>query len=205
MDIVFQNYDICHNIWIFLDAPTINSLASVCKLFNQLNKDLYNTKLEDDIVIPAKDYFDRYMEETNDLIYFWDSNLMSTNILINCINNLNSLLGIFIDKNLWIALVNDFDLMESLFVHLVFINNAFTYYNTYPNLNSVFQSTHYSQMKKLCEKIQNYLYVENPKTFSNTDLKQMAKFKRIKKYYKMNRSKLLYHLKRPKHELYFLK
>ena len=49
-----------------------------------------------------------------------------------------------------------------------------------------------------------YLYVEYPDRYNIETLKKMAKFKKIKGYYKMKRSKLIQALTRPSNESYFI-
>ena len=205
MEEVFTNYDILWNILKHLDIFNLNAIASVSKLFNQLNVDMYTLRLKSTIIEPAQELFSNYItsiQPTINLINLNNNNhnynLITDDDLYDFMTKLNNFLSTILDSNLWIALVNNFILMENIFCHLSNIVVLFKYlkFNT-------FDKELDCKMNANFKKIRKYLYVENPEFYTVEDLKLLCRFKNIKKNYKLKRSYLIKALKRPKDELYF--
>lgn len=209
MDFVFTNYDILSKILENVDIFTLNAIASVSKLFNKINVDMYNKKLKSTIIEPANINFKNYIisiQPTIDLINLHNANnyhiLISDEDLYSLMIYMNNLLESFLKTTLWIALVNDFMLMENLFCHLANIEIFLQYVRKY-NLNNVNKELEQKLIKNL-QSIKQYLYIENFDFYTVEDLKILCKFKNIKKYYKLKRIHLTKALTRPKNELYYL-
>ena len=62
MEEVFTNYDILWNILKHLDIFNLNAIASVSKLFNQLNVDIYAKRLKSTIIEPTQEAFSNYIK-----------------------------------------------------------------------------------------------------------------------------------------------
>ena len=204
MDIVFSNYDICYIIWNNLDAPTINSLAHLSKLFNKLNQDFYQKKLKSDYLDPANELYKQYINNSNRLILYMEHDLVTYNMVKESMINVTELIHKFFENNLWIALVNDFDLMQDAFYHLTYLNSSYNYYKCVSFLKFLFEEQLYKDVLNAFGDIKPFLYVEYPMNFNVIELKQLARFKRVRKVNKKNRSQLIHSLRRPNDETYIL-
>lgn len=201
-DSIFSNYDLCSLIWSNLDLPTIGALSCLSKTTYRIYTDTYHIRLQKDFIIPANELFITYFSVTKPLLittYDRVTNETITQIMLNII----TLLDPFVNNQLWIALVNDLELMEDMFYSIAYIEQSLKY-SKHTNLYDVFHTDLYNKVKVYFDKINQYLYVEYPSQLNVNELKVLAAFKHIKKYYKKNRSQLIYSLKRPPNELYFL-
>lgn len=199
MEEVFTNYDILFYILDKIDIYSINSLSSVSKLFNQINNDIYHDKLYNNIIEPTRICFENYQIILSRIIISYN---ISNSDLLEIMLSLLSFLKHFFVNNYWIALVNDFELMEEVFIHLVCINNWFIKLKSFNN--NTFDNDLYETIYIYIEKLKKYLYVENTDEYTVNHLKAMAKFKNIKLYYKMTRPKLIKVLTRPVNERYYI-
>lgn len=204
MDVVFGNYDICSIIWDNLDAPTINSLAHLSKLFNKLNQDFYQKKLKSDYLDPANDLYKQYINNSNRLILYMEHDLVTYNMVRESMINVTALIHKFFENNLWIALVNDFELMQNTFYHLTFLNSSYNYYKRVPFFRFLFEEQIYKDVLDAFDDIKQFFFVEYPINFNVIELKQLARFKKVKKVNKKNRSQLIQSLRRPNDERYIL-
>ena len=202
MDVVFSNYDICCIIWDNLDAPTINSLAHLSKLFNKLNQDFYQKKLKSDYLDPANELYKQYINNSNRLILYMEHDLVTYNMVRESMINVTNLIHKFFENNLWIALVNDFELMQDAFYHLTFLNSSYNYYKCVPFFRILFEEQLYKDTQDAFDDIKQFLYVEYPLNFNVIELKQLARFKKVRKVNKKNRSQLIHSLRRPNDERY---
>lgn len=204
MDIVFGNYDICSIIWKYLDAPTINSLSHLSKLFNELNKTFYQKKLKDDYIDPANKIYETYIDGSNLLVFYMEADLVTYNMIRDSMRNVTSFIRKFFMNDLWIALVNDLDLMENLFYHVSFLNRSYNYYKSTMFFRFLFEEKIYTDVLDAFDDIKQFLYIEYPNKFNVIELKQLARFKNVRKVNKRNRSQLIHSLRRPQNERYNL-
>ena len=204
MDIVFSNYDICCIIWDNLDAPTINSLAHLSKLFKKLNNTFYKKKLKDDYIDPVNEIYNNYMYDTNILIFYMETDLITFNMIRDSMINVTSLINQFFIDNLWISLVNDLELMQNIFYHLCFLNRSYNYYKSTMFFRFLFEEQIYKDVLNAFDDIKQFLYIEYPNSFNVTELRQLARFKNVRKVNKRNRSQLIHSLRRPNDEIYIL-
>ena len=204
MDIVFSNFDICSIIWKQLDAPTINSLRHLSKLFNELNKTFYQNKLREDYIDPANKIYENYIEGSDLLIFYMEADLVTYNMLRDSMRNVTSLIKQFFINNLWIALVNDLELMQSLFYHLGFLNHSYNYYKATMFFRFLFEEQIYKDVLNAFDDIKQFLYIEYPIQFNVIELRQLARFKNVRKVNKKTRSQLIHNLRRPHNERYIL-
>lgn len=212
MEVVFTNYDILYNILTKLDIFTLNAIASVSKLFYKINDNVYDIQLKSNIIQPANIIFNNYkllIQPTIDLININNNNivdnfyrLISDDDFRILSNNINNLLESFLNTTLWIALVNDYVLMENIFYHLANIDIFLKYIKDckFYNIDEYLDNL----LTKNLKKIKQYLYVENFFFYDVKSLKILCKFKNIKNYYKLKRFYLVKALTRPKNEVYYL-
>lgn len=197
-----SNYDLCLLIWSNLDLPTIGALACLSKTTYRIYKDTYRVRLNNEFIIPANKLFNTYFSITKPLL-MTTYDRVSNDVITQIMQNVCLLLDPFVNNQLWIALVNDLELMEDVFYSIAYIEKSLKYsYQT--NLYTVFHTDLYTKVKEYFDKIDKYFYVEYPSKFNVTDLKVLANFKKVRKCYKKNRSQLIYSLKRPTNESYFL-
>lgn len=204
MDIVFSNYDICSIIWKYLDAPTINSLSHLSKLFNELNKTFYQKRLKDDYIDPANKIYETYIDGSNLLVFYMEADLITCHMIRDSMRNVTSLIRKFFINDLWIALVNDLELMENLFYHVSFLNRSYNYYKSTMFFRFLFEEKIYKDVLDAFDDIKQFLYIEYPNKFNVIELKQLARFKNVRKVNKRNRSQLIHSLRRPQNERYNL-
>ena len=125
-DSVFSNYDLCSLIWSNLDLPTIGALSCLSKTTYRIYKDTYHTRLQNDFIIPANKLFITYFSVIKPLLvttYDRVTNDTITQIMLNII----TLLDPFVNNQLWIALVNDLELMEDMFYSIAYIEQSLKY------------------------------------------------------------------------------
>ena len=209
MDQVFSNYDILYIILNNLEIFNLNAISNVSKLFNKINNDIYHTKLKQTIIKPSNLMFKNYITNIQPIINLINIHnnenyylLISDNDLYNLMTTMNDFLKSILNTSLWIALVNDFTLMENIFCHLANIDIFFKYIKEY-NLNN-FDTSLYDELNFNFNRIKKYLYVENSNFYKVDDLKLLCRFKNIKHYYKLKRLYLIKALTRPQNEIYFL-
>lgn len=200
-DRVMSDYDLCSIIWSYLDVPTIGGLASLSKTSYRLYKETYPVRLHNEYIVPANRLFSMFSRKTTPLLRTLPE-LVTNDILVSLVTEVVTLLTRFVNGRLWIALVNDIDLMEVMFYALAYIEKDLVCLKT-TQVYQVFDSAIYYEAVALLDNIDSFLYVEYPDKFNIHDLKSLARFKKIKKYYKKNRSQLIRALRRPSDELYF--
>ena len=61
-----------------------------------------------------------------------EHDLVTYNMIRESMINVTNLIHKFFKDNLWIALVNDFELMQDVFYHLTFLNSSYNYYKCVP-------------------------------------------------------------------------
>ena len=185
-------------------SPTINSLAHLSKLFNQLNNTFYKKKLKDDYIDPVNEIYNNYMYDTNILIFYMETDLITFNMIRDSMINVTSLINQFFIDNLWISLVNDLELMQNIFYHLCFLNRSYNYYKSTMFFRFLFEEQIYKDVLNAFDDIKQFLYIEYPNSFNVTELRQLARFKNVRKVNKRNRSQLIHSLRRPNDEIYIL-
>lgn len=209
MEKVLSNYDTLYEILNNLDIFNLNAISCVSRLFNKISNDIYYIKFKQTIIQPSNLMFKNYIisiQPIINLITIYNNEnyymLISDNDLFNLMTNMNNFLKSILNTYLWIALVNDFILMENIFCHLANINIFFEYLKEY-NLNT-FNTDLDNELIANFNRIKKYLYIENSNFYKVDDLKLLCRFKNIKKYYKLKRFYLIKALTRPKNELYFI-
>lgn len=198
--IVFDNYDICNIIWGYLDIPTIGMLSCVSRLTFQLYKDIYRKKFNIEYIDKANIQFDNYIKYGERFIY----HMYDNDIILHAMISVNQFLKPFIEDNLWIALVNDFHLMEKIFYELSFLNRSLKQMISSKLFEEAFKNEIYRKMLLSFDIIDNYMYIEYPEKYNVIELKQLASFKNIRKCHKKKRNQLIKSLTRPKDEIYYL-
>ena len=203
--------DLANIIFNQLDVATIAAVAPVCKRFTELSNEHYETRLNKDILLPSKELYDNFYEKTLKLY-----NSKKDRYLLQFtgqIRNFKKMLyefEIFIEpfvkNNYWLLFVNDLDIMEKMFLFVSRISEMIE------NQDHIFFNTNVSQddkdlyfrLQNIFDILDNYMYVEYPDRYINIELHRMAKFKKIKKQYKMKRYYLIKALKRPNDESYYI-
>ena len=112
----------------------------------------------------------------------------------------------FIDrtvKEYWVVLIKDLEIMEKLFSYIVSYNAIFMTFTEMIFMTNTDRSL-LTKIEGIKSRTLSYLYVEYPEKYNMETLKKMAKFKKIKGYYKMKRIELIKALERPTDELYFI-
>ena len=205
MDVVLDNYELMSIIWSYLDVPTIGVLASVSPMTFRLYKELYKKRLDKEYIEPCKLKFEQYMEKISIYVTTLYPTIDNENKHSVYIKHTVTLTNYLIKDNNWLAIINDFDLMESMFYYFSQAFEILSYHLKYVrSVNNLNLETYknYEIMIRNLNKIKRYLYVVYPNNYNVKELSMMAKFKNIKKIYKRNRSSLIASLRRPKDEIY---
>ena len=200
--------DVLHIIFDYLDFATLSAIAPVNKQFHSLSKERYQSKLETEVLNPAKEMIDDYTSVVNPhIILFYSSDYNNSIDIINsCVLILyktESFLKRFIQYEYWIILIYNLELMESLFLTMSRVNIVLIRFVAAINITDE-MNTLYGKIQSYFDILDNYFYVEYPEKYSLYDLKTMARFKKIPKYYNMKTSKLKQALRRPLDEVYYL-
>lgn len=206
--------DIMNIIFDYLDFATLSAIAPVNKQFYNLSKERYQSKIETEVLNPAKEMINDYVNTVSPEIiqfYIQDDIHDIFDTLRACervLRDTESFLKQFTTDNYWILLVKDLELMEQFFVTLSRANVMLTRYRSaisiynFDRLDDI--NTLYGKIQSYFDILDNYLYVEYPEKYSLYDLRIMARFKKIPKYYNMKTIKLKRALRRPQDEVYYL-
>lgn len=207
--------DIMNIIFDYLDFATLSTIAPVNKQFYNLSKVRYQSKIETEVLNPAKEMINDYINLVSPeiiLFYIQDDIHDIFDTLTACervLRDTESFLKQFTTNNYWILLVKDIELMEQFFVTmsrgnvmLTRYHSAINKFSSYDRLDDI--NTLYGKIQSYFDILDNYLYVEYPEKYSLYDLRIMARFKKIPKYFNMKTSKLKRALRRPLDEVYYL-
>lgn len=206
--------DIMNIIFDYLDFATLSVIAPVNKQFYNLSKERYQSKIETEVLNPAKTMINDYINLVSPVIiqfYIQDDIYDIFDSLRACervLCDTESFLKQFTTDNYWILLVKDLELMEQFFVTMSRGNVMLTRYRSaisiynFDRLDDI--NTLYGKIQSYFDILDNYLYVEYPEKYSLYDLRIMARFKKIPKYYNMKTIKLKRALRRPQDEVYYL-
>ena len=93
----------------------------------------------------------------------------------------------------WLILVKNLKFMENTFVFCVTVYDE----------TNMFEISN-KNIDKFRERLNEYFYVDYPDNYNIDMLRKMARFKKIKKWYKMKRSVIVKQLERPKDKLYYV-
>ena len=209
---LFNSRDIADTIFDLLDVATISGIAPVCKRLAELSKNYYETRMQKDILIPAKKSYNEFYEKTlkmylsNKCQYILHFTVQIRNF-INMLNEFERFITPFLNhNNYWILFVYDLKIMEDMFLFVSRINQMMEYHKEklffYPNVPND-QKDLYFKLQKIFDNIDTYLYVDYPDRFLNVELHRMARFKKIKNQYKMRRTSLIKEMQRPFDEVYY--
>ena len=203
--------DIADTIFDLLDVATISGVASVCKNFADLSNKHYETRMNKDLLIPAKIMYDDFYEKTlkhyisNKYRYSLNFTAQLRNF-VNMLYEFERFIEPFINKNYWVLFVYDLNIMEKMFLFVSRIDEMMEdHKNTLFFCTNVSQDNEglYYRLQNIFDIIDNYMYVEYPDRYLNIELHRMAKFKKIKQQYNMKRSRLIKALQRPRDEVYY--
>ena len=207
---IFDYPDMCREIFKKLDFATISAIAPVCKLFAEIAKECYEEKLQEEIILPSKALF----EDFKPTMYYWMGRyyISTRDSFIDMLIRFERFTKPFIDeeKQYWVALVNDFEMMETIFLFIAHIENLLEnvkwIWRFYPRYKDVPERNDmYLRLQDIFDILDTYMYVDYPSKYNVDQLRSMAKFKKVKKYSTLNRAKLINALKRPKNEVYYLR
>lgn len=196
MDIVFDNYELTFLILKNLDSISLNTIGPVSQNFNRASKEMYQSKMDEEYIKPAKQLYETHLLEYTRLhngTYLLDE-------FVNISYCVKEFINEFLDKKYWIALVNDIDFMEEIFVHIALIYNDFSFVGVLIRRSGdrrIIESELYDEVMEIIEKIKPYLYIEYPDNYDIEKLREFAIFKNVKKCKNMKRSKLISFLSRP--------
>ena len=107
----------------------------------------------------------------------------------------------------YIETILDFEKMEEYFKILSELHIIYKCYciNSYGNCNNnIVPLSIQMKIENIRKKICHYLYIEFPEKYNVETLRQFAKFKKIKHFYRMRRSALIRNLRRPANESYHI-
>ena len=200
---VFNCEDIIEYIMNKMEYYDISNIGLINKLFNKVSKRIYDIKIRIQLYDPFANEYNYY---TTLLIHTRDNPIT--------IYNYQYYVTIFYDfierivETYWVVLIKDLNKMEHIFESLIYYNNTYDIYTYrlqgYHIDINIEQKKLKNRMDKTNKKIFKYLYVENPDKYNVSELKSMAKFKKIKKYYRLRRSHLVKKLSRPENAIYYL-
>lgn len=204
--------DIAYIIFDQLDFVTLSSVAPVCKRFLEFSQELYRVKLNAAVINPAKQLYNDFCESTlqsylSKSAYSLDFSIQRRNF-VNMLFEFEDFIDPFINKNYWILLVYDLDIMEKIFMFVSRINNMIELHK-----NTIFfdirmvdedRTNQYHRLMSIFDILDNYLYVEYPDRYINSQLHMMAKFKKIVGESRLKRLHLIRSLTRPKDEVYYI-
>jgi hypothetical protein len=203
--------DIANLIFDLLDAATISGVAPVCKRFTELSHKHYETRINNDLLIPAKLMYDDFYEKTirlyisNKYRYFLNFTAQLRNFL-KMLYEFERFIEPFINKNYWVLFVYDLNIMEKMFLFISRLNEMMEDHRHqlffYTNVSQDNKDLYY-RLQSIFDIMDDYMYVEYPDRYLNIELHRMARFKQIKQQYKMKRSRLIKALKRPNDEVYY--
>lgn len=212
---VFDYNDIADIIFNYLDFATISAIAPVCKRFATLSKEHYKTRLNQDVINPARKAYDEFYDRTMRLYlsnqYYGFMFRMRVDHFLRMLREFEAFIEPFVKSNYWVLFLYDLDVMESMFMfvsrvnHMVELNKNYVFFNTQlDNETYVERSNIYCRLQAIFDDIDNYMYVEYADRYVNSDLHTMARFKQIEKHWGMKKSKLKRVLQRPDQEVYYL-
>lgn len=206
---LLESTDIADLIFDLLDAATISGIAPVCKSFAELSNKHYETRINKDLLIPAKNMYDDFYEKTlrhyisNKYRYSMNFTRQLRNFL-KMLYEFESFIEPFINKNYWVLFIYDLNIMENMFLFISRLDEIIEdnplFFRTN---NSQDNRDLYYRLQHIFDIMDDYMYVEYPDRYLNIELRRMARFKKIKKQYKMKRSLLLKALRRPVNEVYY--
>ena len=200
---VFNSEDIIEYIMNKMDYYDISSIGLINKLFNKVSKRIYDIKIKIQLYYPFAIEYNYY----NILLIHTRDNPITIYNYQYYVSTFYDFIEIILETY-WVVLIKDLNKMEHIFESLIYYNNMFNIY-TY-RLQGYHIDINIEQIKlknkidKINKQIIKYLYVENPDKYNVNELKSMAKFKKIKKYYRLRRSHLVKKLSRPENEIYYL-
>ena len=117
--------DIMNIIFDYLDFATLSAIAPVNKQFYNLSKERYQSKLEKEVLNPAKEIINDYVNTVSQVIFnFYNQDIRQDifDTLRACervLRDTESFLKQFTTDNYWILLVKDLELMEQFFRNVV--------------------------------------------------------------------------------------
>lgn len=215
---VFESEDIVEHIISYLPYYMVSGLGPVNKTCSMVSRRLYASKRQSELVQPFTDVYDDIL---NTVKLFNNSSMTVRNMICRnnccmsttCKHNVCNMVNVFnytetiLNKNLWVVLVNDFERMEEYFKILSELYILYKCYctNRYGNSNNnIVPLSIQMKIEDTRKKICDYLYIEFPEKYNVETLRQFAKFKNIKHFYRMKRIALIRHLKRPVNESYYI-
>lgn len=212
---IFDYTDIADIIFDMLDFATISAVAPVCKRFAVLSKKHYPKRLQSDIIDPAKRDFNKFFDSTMCSYvadhYFSIVFFVHINNFTRVLERFEAFATCFLEDNYWLLLLNDFDVMESMFIFVSRINylmethkNDLFFNNGFSNTEYYERVTLYYRLHGLFDSLDAYLYMEYPERYGISEVHMMARFKKIKKHWGMKKTALVRALRRPVDEVYYL-
>lgn len=192
---VMESEDLLDYILSFLEYYDVSGCALVNKLFHKISSRMYTIKINKTLYDPFNELYKSTMQKT----------------MVKTINvrNYYEVCEIFFDfidrtvKEYWVVLIKDLEIMEKLFSYIVSYNAIFMTFTEMIFMTNTDRSL-LTKIEGIKSRTLSYLYVEYPEKYNMETLKKMAKFKKIKGYYKMKRIELIKALERPTDELYFI-
>ena len=185
--------DIVQNILIYFNYAEVSACGLISKTFNKVSKKLYKKKYDEQIKIPGNAILNKILNIKPTFRY----QLQSNNQIIADYIKINKYLEKFI-SNYWPILVHDLDKMETIFFYL-----ARHFYHMKSNVFIINEKEVRDDFDKLRSEISKYLYIVYHEKYTVDQMKLCLAFKGIKGYSKMNRTKVISKLRRPKDELYY--
>lgn len=202
---ILENTDVLRIIFEKLDFATVSAIAPVCKTFASLSKEVYQKKLNEDIIYPAKKLYDEFHKSVIEVMISTHEHSNMQNVLINFERFIIS----FLDNNYWLLFIYDLQFMEKFFLFISSLNHITEKYKDgiffnphIPNLSE--RKQQYHRLQHIFDILDNYFYVEYPDLYTRQDLLIMAQFKKIKKRHTMKRRLLINALQRPQNEIYYI-
>lgn len=212
---IFDYKDITDIIFGLLDFATISAIAPVCKRFAALSKEHYTTRLNQDVIDPARQAYDAFYQNTMRLYlsnqYYGFMFRMRLDRFLQILDEFEAFVQPFIESKYWVLFLYDLDAMESMFLFLSRLNHVIEFNKQHIFFNTRLRNEEYKERGEMYRRLQaifdeldNYMYVEYPDRYVNSDLHTMARFKKIEKHWGMKKSKLKRVLQRPEQEVYYL-
>ena len=198
---IFDYEDIADLIFDKLDFETITKVAVVCKLFASISKEHYHKHLKDEIINPARHRYDEfYLHYMNSYIsnnYYTFFYKMNVDYFLKILISFETFIDPFINKNFWLLFLYDTDVTENFFLfvsrinHIIQYNKQFIFFDTNIEKEEYNRRTLiYYKINTIFKTLDKYLCVKYPSRYNNSDLHKMARFKKIDKYWCMNKTKL---------------
>lgn len=184
---VFDIYDIVKQIFDNLSCFEIESLNVINKTCYEVYKNVFKRKCKEELYDPFDENFKTIIEVSNH--YKFSPHTIRPNEIKQMYNSLENICYTY-----WIVLVHDLNRMEELFMTCSSIE---------PCLRLI-GSTCFSNIEKTRTLLCRYLFIEYPDKYKLEDLRLLAKYKGVKRWYNKKRSHLVRDLRRPKDQLYYI-